>query len=198
MTDEIDIRPDNTALLLMDLQVFVVEGFGANVNELISRTTTLLKAARAAGVMVIHVMATFRPGYPEVSPHNLTFGRVKTMGRLTIGDPSTEIHPRLTPIAGEPVVQKRRVSGFVGTELDMILRANGMDTLVLAGISTQGVVLSTQRHASDADYRVIIAHDCCSDTDSEVHRLLVEKVFPRQAKVASAQAVIRALGASEV
>jgi nicotinamidase-related amidase len=193
MTDEIVIRPDSTALLLMDLQVFVVEGFGANGNELISRTTTLLQAARAAGVMVIHVMAAFRPGYPEVSPYNVVGGRIKTMGRLTIGDPGTEIHPRLTPIAGEPVVQKHRVSGFVGTDLNMILRANGMDTLVLAGVTTQGVVLSTQRHASDADYRVIIAHDCCSDADSEVHRLLVEKVFPRQATVASAQAIIGAL-----
>jgi nicotinamidase-related amidase len=197
MTDEMVIRPDSTALLLMDLQVFVIEGFGANGNELISRTTTLLQAARAAGVMVIHVMAAFRPGYPEVSPYNLAAGRIKTMGSLTIGDPGTEIHPRLMPGAGEPVVQKRRVSGFAGTELDMLLRANGMDTLVLAGISTQGVVLSTQRHASDADYRVIVAHDCCSDADSEVHRLLVEKVFPRQAKVAPAQAIMRAL-ASDV
>lgn len=77
----------------------------------------------------------------------------------------------------------------------MILRANDIETLVMFGIATSGVVLSTLRHAADADYRLVVLKDCCSDRDAEVHRVLVEKVFPRQAKVITAAEFIAALGA---
>jgi nicotinamidase-related amidase len=85
------------------------------------------------------------------------------------------------------------VSAFAGTDLDMILRANGIETLVLAGIATSGVVLSTLRHAADADYKVVVAEDCCADRDPEVHRVLTEKVFPRQATIVKVEAVVGAL-----
>jgi nicotinamidase-related amidase len=75
----------------------------------------------------------------------------------------------------------------------MILRAKKIDTLVLAGVATSGVVLSTTRHAADADYRIVIAGDACADRDDEVHRVLVEKVFPRQATVATTADVVAAL-----
>jgi nicotinamidase-related amidase len=91
------------------------------------------------------------------------------------------------------VVTKHRVSAFAGTDLDMILRANHIETLVLAGIATSGVVLSTVRHAADADYRIIIVEDCCADRDPEVHRVLTEKVFARQTTVVKAQAALAAL-----
>ena len=65
----------------------------------------------------------------------------------------------------------------------MILRAKGIEHLLLAGIATSGVVLSTTRHAADADYRITIVRDCCSDRDEEVHRVLMDKIFPRQASV---------------
>jgi nicotinamidase-related amidase len=109
------------------------------------------------------------------------------------GTPGTEIHPAVAPQAGEVVVTKHRVGGFPGTDLDMVLRANDIDTLVLAGIATSGVVLSTLRHAADADYRIIVASDCCSDRDAEVHRVLLEKVFLRQAKVITSAEVIALL-----
>jgi nicotinamidase-related amidase len=92
------------------------------------------------------------------------------------------------------VVTKHRVGAFFGTDLDMILRAHDIDTLVLSGIATSGVVLSTLRHAADADYRLVVAADCCADADPEVHRVLTEKVFPRQASVTSGAEVIAALG----
>ena len=85
------------------------------------------------------------------------------------------------------------MSAFAGTDLDMILRANGIETLVLAGIATSGVVLSTVRHAADADYRLVVVGDCCADRDPEVHRVLVEKVFARQTTVTTAEAVVGAL-----
>jgi nicotinamidase-related amidase len=85
------------------------------------------------------------------------------------------------------------VSAFAGTDLDMILRANGIETLVVAGIATSGVVLSTVRHAADADYKVVVVEDCCADRDAEVHRVLVGKVFPRQATIARAEELASSL-----
>jgi hypothetical protein len=61
-----------------------------------------------------------------------------------------------------------------------MLRANGIETLILTGIITSGVVLSTLCDAADADYRLLVAADCCSDDDEETHRVLLEKVFPRR------------------
>ena len=75
----------------------------------------------------------------------------------------------------------------------MILRASGIDTLVLTGLATSGVVLSTVRHAADADYRLVVVEDCCGDRDPEVHRVLTEKVFPRQATVTTAEGVVGAI-----
>ena len=77
----------------------------------------------------------------------------------------------------------------------MILRAREIETLILFGIATSGVVLSTLLHASDADYRLIVVKDCCTDLDPEVHSCLMEKVFPRLATVLSAGELIKALRA---
>jgi nicotinamidase-related amidase len=96
---------------------------------------------------------------------------------------STQIHPRLAPRQGDILVTKRRVSAFAGSDLDVVLRSLEVDHLVLTGIATSGVVLSTTRQAADLDYRLTIVSDACADADPEVHRVLIEKVFPRQATV---------------
>ena len=88
---------------------------------------------------------------------------------------------------------KQRVSAFTATNLDVILRSNNLDMLLLAGILTQGLVLSTLRDASDMDYCVVVVADGCSDKDLEVQRVLMEKIFPFQATVATVDAFIRAL-----
>jgi nicotinamidase-related amidase len=85
------------------------------------------------------------------------------------------------------------VSAFAGTDLETVLRAREVDTLILFGIATSGVVLSTIRHAADADYRMIVVGDCCLDRDDEVHRCLVEKVFPRQATVVTSDEILPVL-----
>jgi nicotinamidase-related amidase len=79
----------------------------------------------------------------------------------------------------------------------MVLRANAIDTLVLAGIATSGVVLSTLRHAADADYRLVVVEDCCADRDAEVHRVLMMKVFARQAAVLSSADAIAAIARAQ-
>jgi nicotinamidase-related amidase len=93
------------------------------------------------------------------------------------------IHQSVAPADGETIVTKRRVSAFAGSDLDVVLRAGGIESLVLTGIATSGVVLSTVRQAADLDFDVIVLSDACADRDDEVHRVLIEKVFPRQALV---------------
>ena len=83
-------------------------------------------------------------------------------------------------------VVKRRVSAFAGSDLEIVLRSQGVQRLVLCGIATSGVVLSTLREAADKDYRLTILSDCCADMDAEVHNLLLAKIFPRQADVITA------------
>jgi nicotinamidase-related amidase len=168
-------------LLLMDYQVDIVSRYDAE--DCVSRAAAALEAARADGTPVIFVRVGFRPGHVEVSPHNRAFSSAKAAGRFTLGDAGTEIDGRLAPSAAEPVVTKRRVGAFWATELEQILRAQGVERLALAGIATSGVILSTVRDAADRDFELTVLSDCCADTDPEVHRVLLERVFPRQARV---------------
>jgi nicotinamidase-related amidase len=99
----------------------------------------------------------------------------------------------VAPQPTEVIVTKRRVGAFATTELETVLRARQVTTLVLLGIATSGVVLSTVRWAADADYELLVLEDCCADADAEVHRVLMHKVFPRQATVIQVQAFLQAL-----
>jgi nicotinamidase-related amidase len=186
------LERDRTALLVMDLQNDIVAMFD-KAPAVVDRAAMLVAAARKAHVPVIFVVVGFRPGYPEMSANNQSFQMITQTGRFVADTPGVEVAPALRPEAGEVVVTKHRVSAFAGTDLEMVLRAKKIDTLVLAGVATSGVVLSTTRHASDADYRIVIAADACADRDDEVHRVLVEKVFPRQATVTTAADVVAAL-----
>jgi nicotinamidase-related amidase len=172
-----------SVLLVMDFQHGVVERFaGSPVTDAADRA---IRAARASEIPVMFVRVAFRPGYPEVSERNASFSRIPEAAgdTYTVDHPATQIHAALEPLPGEPVVIKRRVSAFSGSDLDVLLRAAGADTLILAGIATSGVVLSTLRQAADLDYRLVVLSDACADADPEVHRVLLEKVFPRQALV---------------
>jgi len=181
----------STALLVMDLQRGIVERFGdAGVLE---RAADAIAAARTNGIPVIYVRVAFRPGYPEVSPTNRRFAALREAGGMAEADDATAIHPAVAPEAGEAVVIKRRVSAVAGSDLDVVLRAGGYDALVLCGIATSGVVLSTLRQAADLDYRLTILGDACADADAEVHRVLTEKVFPTQAEVVDVAAWAAAL-----
>jgi nicotinamidase-related amidase len=187
------LYPSTTALLVMDFQTLIVESVPEGKDGLLARTARLIGAARKAGAMVIYVIVGFREGYPEISARSPVFGPIKESGKFASGSAGTEIHPSLAPQSRDVVVTKHRVGAFFGTELDMLLRANGIDTLLLAGIATSGVVLSTVRHASDADYRLVVVSDCCSDRDSDVHNVLTEKVFARQASVLTCDEAVAAL-----
>jgi nicotinamidase-related amidase len=180
-------------LLLMDFQHGVVERLGAP--SVIDAAGRAVKAARAAGIPVMFVRVAFRPGYPEIAESNTTFSAVSVQAgdAYTQDHPATQVHAALAPAEGEPVIVKRRVSAFSGSDLDVLLRAAGADTLILAGIATSGVVLSTLRQAADLDYRLTVLADACADRDEEVHRVLTEKVFPRQALVTTTDEWIASL-----
>jgi nicotinamidase-related amidase len=180
------LDPAKTALLVMDLQADIVARFADGSAGLLARTATLIAAARAAHVPVIYVVVGFRAGYPEVSPRNQSFSAIASTGRFTTSPPGADIVPAVRPQPEDVIIVKHRVGAFSGTDLDMVLRAKGVETLVLTGLATSGVVLSTVRHGADADYRLVVVKDCCGDGDDEVHRVLTEKVFVRQASVVAA------------
>jgi len=182
---------DRSALLIMDVQPEIVERFG-NDAGLLERISQAAAAARARGVRVIFVKVGFRAGYPEISPRSQTFSRIAELGGFVEGS-SSEIHPAVAPAPGDVVVTKRRVSAFAGSDLDVVLRAGGIDALVLSGIATSGVVLSTLRQAADLDFSLTVLADACVDADEEVHRVLCEKVFPRQASVLTVEEWVRTL-----
>jgi nicotinamidase-related amidase len=171
----------DTALLVMDVQPEMVARVG---EELLEPIQTAISAARRHGVAVIFVKVGFRPGYPEVSPSNRAFSALASSGNFTGAD--SRVHPALSVEAGDLEVAKN--------DLEMILRARGIRTLVLSGIATSGVVLSTVRAAADLDYRLVVLRDCCMDADLEVHRVLLDKVFPRQAEVIDAERWAEDLG----
>jgi nicotinamidase-related amidase len=173
---------NHSALLVMDVQNGIVQRF-AEKSEVIAPFQRAVNAARQAGIPVIFVRVAFRDGYPEVSAMNKSFSTIAGRGSMTISDASTQIHDSVAPRPDEPVVTKLRVSAFSGSDLQVILCSRRIDTLVLTGIATSGVVLSTLREAADKDYGLVVLSDACLDADSDVHRVLVEKVFPRQAAV---------------
>jgi nicotinamidase-related amidase len=178
-----------TALLVMDVQNGVVERYleGADTAPLLDTLGRAISAARAAGVAVIYVRAAFRTGAPEISDRNKSFAGRAAAGGLGVEDPGTQVHPAIAPQADDIVVVKKRVSAFTGSDLDVVLRSLEVDSLVLTGIATSGVVLSTLRQAADLDYRLTVLEDGCADVDAEVHRVLLGKVFPRQATVESTE-----------
>jgi nicotinamidase-related amidase len=174
-------KQDRAALLLMDLQRGILQNYADA--DFLTRIKQTLEAARRVKLPVIWVKVCFRRGYPEVSERNKAFASLREARRLVEDDAQSEIHPDLGPEPGDVVVTKRRVGAFSGSDLDVVLRSMNIDTLVLAGVATSGVVLSTLRLAADLDYRITVLKDGCADADPEVHRVLTEKVFPRQATV---------------
>ena len=97
MTDKLQLDPKTSALLIMDFQKSVVELIAADKDALLARTAGLIEAARNVGVKVIYVVVGFRPGYPEVSPRNQSFGPIRESGRFAHGSAGTEVHSALAP-----------------------------------------------------------------------------------------------------
>ena len=195
MTPQPSFDIARTALLAMDCQAGIVSVYAKPPEEFTARATAVLRAARPAGMTLIHVQVGFRPGLPEVSERNKLFGAVKSnpLHQKFFEGASGAIHPALGPEPGDLVITKHRVSAFTGTDLQLLLRAKQTDTLVLFGIATSGVVLSTLIDACDADYRLFVISDCCADMDVALHDALIQRFFPSRGEVITSQTFIESL-----
>ena len=169
------------ALLVMDMQVAVLSRY-EQIEPLLQNINKTVAAAEKAGIPVIYVKVAFRPGFPEVSANNKMFGHLKNMPAYNSNDASN-LHPSLQVVPGAIQVEKKRISAFTGSDLEVILRSQQITQLILCGVATSGVVLSTLREAADKDYAITVLQDCCTDADKEVHEVLMNKVFARQATV---------------
>lgn len=190
-------QTSKAALLVMDIQNGIVSRISESTDVLVP-IKNATEAARQNNIPVIFVRVGFSEGYPEISPQNKTFAAISKFGGMTIPDEATQIHAAVHPRPNEPVVTKYRVSAFAGSNLEIILRSQQIDTLILCGIATSGVVLSTLREAADKDYILTVLSDACFDLDPETHRVLIEKVFPRQSDVLTVNAWINGLNQLEI
>ena len=191
---EISLDRSKIALLMGDFYAEMMRTLPHAVErKVLEKAQAVQKAARDAGILVCYSATVFRPGYPEISDRNKTFSQRKQSSQPAAADPVELIHPSLKPAEGEIVVGKHRVNALYGTGLDLVLRANDVETLIIMGYATSGVVLSTTRYAADLDYRLYVVEDCCSDPDPEVHDFLTKRILSRQADVVTSEELIRAL-----
>lgn len=181
------IDPGHTALIVVDMQNDFIEPDGvfgklgidlSMYDESSPRLAELLAAARLAGTLIIHLQNTALPNRLSDSPAQLRFAlrmhaEARDEGpalRYTIpGTPGHEFVPQFAPIGDELVVRKYRSSGFWGTNLDMLLRSNGIKSVVVGGCTTEGCIESTARDALFNDYYVVIAEDAVASDDREQH-----------------------------
>ena len=183
----------NTALLIMDVQNATVKRL-KDSTLFFQSITKAIETARSNNIPVLYAVVGFRKGYPEVSPVNKSFSAIKKEVTFSLDtEEAYQVHSAIAPQPGDVIITKKRVSAFTGSDLEVILRALGIKHIVLTGISTSGVVLSTLREAADKDYRITVLSDCCADVDEEVHRVLTTKVFPRQAEILESEAWVNAL-----
>lgn len=179
------VDASHTALVVVDVQRdFCLPGgafdrLGIDMSmypAMLERLGRLLEGARAAGVLVIYIQMTTLPDRRIESPAQIRFN-MRLHARATDGPleyaldgtPGQEIAPQIAPVDGDLVVKKYRSSGFWGTNLDMLLRSNGIKSLVLTGCTTEGCVESTARDALFCDYYVVIPEDAVASDDREQH-----------------------------
>ncbi|HEY7256869.1 MAG TPA: cysteine hydrolase [Solirubrobacterales bacterium] len=190
------LDPGRTAILVMDFQPGIV-GNLPDPDAVLDRAAAAIGIARKRGATVGYVRVAFTPedfdGVPETS--RMAAAVAAAGERLDAASPLTAVHARVAPHEGDIVVRKTRVGAFSTTDLADQLEARGIDTIVLAGISTSGVVLSTVRDAHDRDYRVLVLADASADPKPGVHEFLTTEIFPRQAEVITVEELRRLLPA---
>ena len=167
------IDADRTAVLIMDFQQRIIANVATEPAAVVENAARALAGSRAAGIPVIYVVHRGGP-FAEYAP-------------------DVELHEGVTPAEGEMVITKVRPGPFSTTALDVTLREMGRNNLVIMGVATSGCVLSSVRWAVDINYSFTVLSDACSDGDPEVHRVLTEKVYPRQGTVMTTDEFLAAI-----
>ena len=182
----VEVDLDRTALIIIDMQRDFLEpgGFGAALGNDVSRLDAavgpcaqVLAAARSAGLLVIHTREGHRPDLTDAPALKvergdpaMRIGAPGPMGRILVrGEPGHDIIPKLYPIAGEPVIDKPGKGAFYQTDLELMLRNRAIDTLLVAGVTTEVCVNTTVREANDRGFRCIVLSDCCASYFPEFH-----------------------------
>jgi len=173
-----------TALVIGDVQRGITDAYPF-ARQVVSPLTDLIPRARTAGILIVFVHIAFRTNRTDLPPGNLLYKSFFNAGdSFHEGALGTEI--ALPTATGDVVVVKRRASAFAGTDLDLILRANGIDAICIAGVATSAMVAATFYEAADLGYHLTVLRDGCADSDPTVHSFFMDTVFPsRGAKVVS-------------
>ena len=205
-----------TALIIIDMQRDFLEpgGFGAALSNDVSRLKAavgpcgkVLAAARRGGILVIHTREGHRPDLTDAPPIKvergdpaLRIGAVGPMGRILVrGEPGHDIIAELYPAAGEPVIDKPGKGAFYQTDLELLLKNRGIETLLVCGVTTEVCVNTTVREANDRGFRCIVLADCCASYFPEFHDMGLRMIKAQGAifgSVSASASVIAALAAS--
>ncbi|NWK85357.1 cysteine hydrolase [Staphylococcus sp. GSSP0090] len=179
---------NHQALIVMDMQNGIVNGLQQK-EAIIANNQIAIETARRHSIPVIFVRVAFTGEYMEVSANNKMFSQMKAKGiPMNRDDKSTQIVEALKRQVNEPLVTKHRLSAFAGSNLEVLLRGLQVDHLVLTGVSTSGVVLSTSVEAADKDYKLTVLSDAVADQDEEKHQFLIDKILTRYADVITTEA----------
>lgn len=175
-----NIQTEKTALLMMHYQADVFKVLADHLpDDMLERANTLVQTWRQMGGQVVFANLAFGANYEAVHPHNLLTLNVSKAGIFREANPQTVL--KFEPQDWH--YSCPRASVFYGTSLDNDLRARGIDTLVMAGIASSGVLFSSVAWASDADYQLYLMRDCCFDPDTQAHEALFRTSFATRAKI---------------
>jgi len=205
------------ALVIIDMQRDFLEpgGFGAALGNDISRLKTaagpcteVLAAARSAGILIIHTREGHRPDLTDAPPMKvgrgdpaMRIGALGPMGRILVrGEPGHDIIPELYPAAGEPVIDKPGKGAFYQTDLELMLKNRGIETLLVCGVTTEVCVNTTVQEANDRGFRCVVLSDCCASYFPEFHDMGLKMIKAQGGifgSVSASAAAIAALSASQ-